>query len=172
MPDEEPVAVDCVKGLCFQWPASTEAWEASFLLLLHLSRWNVPLQCWGGGFQNNLAYIPWITQWSMCIELNNDSTEKDELGWGISISPQWELIIIKAVTEREREKHYFDKSQPNKETIQRTKLFKYSHSRYNHSVCAQKLTFGSNSRVTQQSVIRISRKPQTLCWLPWQFLKV
>lgn len=41
----------------------------SFLLLLHLSCWNAPLHSQGGRYQNNLAYIPRITRWSVCIEL-------------------------------------------------------------------------------------------------------
>lgn len=63
---------------CIHWSERN-----SFLLLLHLSRWNVPLHSRGGGYQNNLAYIPRITQWSMCIELrgNSDPIEKDKLGW-------------------------------------------------------------------------------------------
>lgn len=98
---------------CIHWSE-----RDSFLLLLHLSRWNVPLHSRGGGYQNNLAYIPWITQWSMCIELrgNNDPTEKKKkkLGWEVFSfpTPQWDSRMIKKVIEREKQS--FDAAQPNK----------------------------------------------------------
>lgn len=155
MPDKEPVAADCVKGLCFRWPVSTEAWETSFYCCSTWAAGMSPYTPEGEGYQNNLAYIPWITQWSTCVGLTGETMmPQKRMSWaeqlagrGLSSFTQWELSITKSVIEREREKQSFDKSQTDKEsaTIQTTKPFRYSYSQHNRRIG------------TRQSVIRISR---------------
>lgn len=122
VPEKEPVAGHCVEGLLLSVTCIHRSERNSFLLLLHLSRWNVPLHSRGGGYQNNLAYIPWITLRSMCIELrgNNDPTEKEKTlrlsSSRAEVFPfptlQWGSRMIKKAIEREKQS--FDAAQLNK----------------------------------------------------------
>lgn len=105
-----------------------------FLLLLHLSFWNVPSHSHGGGYQDNLAYMPGVTQWSMCVDLrgNKDPTEKWRLSGGVAHgrryfplpTPRWESRNIEEVVffhEAQPQVCYEVKLEPRRPTTPPTK---------------------------------------------------
>lgn len=132
---------------CIHWSE-----RISFLLLLHLSCWNVPLHSRGGGYQNNLAYIPRINSLiRVCWAMRKQPFRREEV-------EAWLQVFLISQHLVRVEKHQEGHSEKKSQLQTNTKQFLVFCSRMSAFVLAQTAGY----KVAKLSVIKITQHTSDL----------